>query len=122
MKIYLKLSWFCKTPLVFVTDRKYLRGTDAELEGLFAKMSDIKANGMKYETEYKDCDDFAAVFKGESSKAGWNWVGVCYGFTGWKFWRWHSWNIAWMEYGFQHIEPQGPRKVGKGYHAVFVIL
>ncbi|MDD4985880.1 MAG: hypothetical protein PHQ43_08835, partial [Dehalococcoidales bacterium] len=113
---------FCKTPFVFLTDRKYKRGTDAELEGLFAKMRDIKANGFKYKAEDQDCDDFASVFKGEASKAGWNWVGTCFGFTGWKFWNLHAWNIALMDGAVVHIEPQGPRKVSKSYHALVVIL
>ncbi len=122
MRTYLKLAWFCKTPFVFLTDRKYKRGTDAELEGLFAKMRDIKANGFKYKAEYQDCDDFSAIMKGEASKAGWNWIGTCTGFRGWRFWQWHSWNIAWMEDGFVFIEPQGPKKMTKKYRAVMVIL
>lgn len=115
-KVYFKIVWVCKTPLVFLMDFRY---KEVELGTLKAIASKIKRS-FGYLTDVSDCDDAAWIFKGEASRRKENGVGFVIGLYKKGL---HCWNMALSKDKVFHIEPQtGKLDVDKSYHAFIVVI
>lgn len=116
-KVYFKIAWACKTPLVFLMDFRY--------KPIYARvLNDIGLvikREFKYLEDVSDCDDAAWRFKAAASRKRENGVGFVIGLFKRGL---HCWNIALRYDGVFQIEPQTNKLVThrKGYHAFIVIM
>jgi len=115
-RMYFKIAWTCKTPLVFLLDSEYKPIPEKTLKEIAAR---IKTR-FKYITEIADCDDAALLFKAAASEKKENGVGFVFGTT--PRGR-HAWNVAACPEGISEVEPQtaaiGKRK---GYKPWVVVM
>ena len=116
LKMYLKVAWACKTPLVLILDTKY---TPIPAETLKDIAEDIPEE-FEYVKNKADCDDAAFLFKADASRKKQNAVGIIFGKNPRGF---HAWNVALCGDSISEIEPQ-TGDVGKrpGYKPWFVII
>ncbi|MBA7545333.1 hypothetical protein ES705_37699 [subsurface metagenome] len=116
LKVYFKIAWACKTPLVFPLDLKYKPITLALLKVI---ASEIRKT-FQYLEDVSDCDDAAWRFKAEASKRKENGVGLV---VGWHRMP-HCWNVALTNDGIYQVEPQNGYvfKKDKKYRALIVII
>ena len=114
-KVYLKVAWACRTPLVLPLDLKYREINLSVLKVIAAKIK----RSFGYLTDVSDCDDAAWIFKGEASRKKENGIGFV---IGWHKGL-HCWNVALSGAKVFHIEPQtGNLGVGKSYRPFVVII
>ena len=116
LRMYLKVAWNCKTPLVFLLDKEYRQissETLQEIAGLIKERFD-------YIADVSDCDDASLLFKAAASERHENGVGLVFGKTPRGM---HAWNVAFCPDGISEVEPQtaaiGKRK---GYKPWVVII
>ncbi|GAI17460.1 unnamed protein product [marine sediment metagenome] len=102
-QIYFTIAWSCKTPLVFLLDKKYETITKTLMRQFYNWMP-----SLNYIPEKRDCDNFGFIYKGI---ADWttNAVGLVIGRTS----GWHLWNMALTKQGVEQIEPQNGKIVTK---------
>ena len=115
LKLYFKLAWFLKTPLILLLDTRY----KPIGYGLIRTL--CKAIGLTWDKDFSDCDDFAWLFKAKAIRRGLNGVGLVVGRMGGKP---HCWNVALVEYSLYQVEPQTGMTFKKlsNYRAWFVII
>jgi len=113
-KVYFKVAWACKTPLVFLLDKKYETITKTLVRQFYNWMP-----SLSYIPEQRDCDNFGFIYKGIADRAT-NAVGLVIGRTT----GWHLWNMALTKQGVEQIEPQNGKIVTKNkrYWAWAVII
>ena len=115
LKTYFKVAWYCKTPLVFLLDRRYKPISKDILHFFYRKMPDLD-----YIPELRDCDNFAFIYKGIADRQT-NVVGMVVGKSPSGL---HCWNIALTDEGIHQLEPQTGQlfKKRKGYRPLIVIM
>jgi len=116
LKIYLRVAWACKTPLVFLLDTEYKPISVTTLKEIAARIK----RRFKYIKNVSDCDDAALLFKAAASERQENGVGLIFGKTPRGI---HAWNVTICPDGIFEVEPQtaviGKRK---GYKPCVVII
>jgi len=104
-KVYLRVSWACKTPFVLMMGRQYRPWRRDELAPLVEAFMD-----GPYVKETHDCDDFAFALKGQVGHG----IGIA--------WNWkHCWNMALCEDSVWHIEPQTGELRDRNWAVVAII-
>lgn len=124
LKNYIKLAWFCKTPFVFLQDRKYTPLTDKQIATLFEAHEKILTDlGYRWTGEIWDCDDAQSIFKGIASELKMNAVWSVSGFLGRFPWqRRHAFGLIWADNGLRFVEPQNINKKDmRGYKALRIM-
>ena len=91
LEVYLRVAWACKTPFVFVLDKKY---EPRSIAVLMKSVKDFWPDWF-YVPEFSDCDDAAFAFKGAYGHG----IGIAIGHG-------HAWNIALCKDQVWHLEPQ----------------
>ncbi|MFC1900793.1 hypothetical protein ACFLYN_04285 [Chloroflexota bacterium] len=116
LKMYFRITWKCKTPLVFLLDSEYKTIPDKTLKEIAARIK----RRFKYITEIADCDDAALLFKAAASERKENGVGFVFGTT--PRGR-HAWNVALCHEGIREVEPQ-TAAIGKrdGYKPWVIVM
>ena len=104
-KIYFRIAWACKTPLVFLLDKEYRPVPEDILKNISVQIK----NQFEYINEISDCDDASFLFKAAASEKKENGVGIIWGTT--PRGR-HLWSVAICEDGIHEVEPQNA-KIGK---------
>jgi hypothetical protein len=104
-KVYLRVSWACRTPLVLCLDLKY-RPLDVEVVSARAKAFPK----WNYAPDVMDCDDAAHAFRAFAGHG----VGIALSHK-------HVWNIALCHDGVWHIEPQNGTMTRKRWALLVVI-
>jgi hypothetical protein len=116
VKTYFRAAWTCKTPLVFLLDKKYKIISVAILKEIAAQIK----RRFRYIKDISDCDDAALLFKAAASERHENGVGLIFGNTPRGF---HAWNVAMCPDGLFEVEPQtatiGKRK---GYNPWIIVI
>lgn len=117
-KLWFKVSWFSKTPIVIFDDRQYAEKSIVYWKSVYGQ---IKDKLLKWEPDIFDCDDFAHVIKAEFSLLKINGIGIVRGKTPRGF---HCWNIILTDNGIRYMEPQTGSifKKRKGWRAIAVIM
>ncbi len=107
VKVYFKIAWACKTPLVFPLDLRYKLVALAVLKVIASEI-----RGTFQYLEWR--------FKAEASKRKENGVGLV---IGWHRMP-HCWNVALTNEGIYQVEPQNGYifKRDKKYRALIVII
>lgn len=113
-KVYFKVAWACKTPLVFLFDKKYETITKTLMRQFYNSMP-----SLGYLTEVRDCDNFGFIYKGIADRRT-NAVGLVIGRTSVL----HVWNMALTKQGVEQIEPQNGKIVTKNkrYRAWVILI
>jgi hypothetical protein len=121
LKVYFKLAWACKTPIVLIADKRYKPVTEPQL-ALIISAAKRAWKKIKYQVDFHDCDDSADIFKAEASKKAENGVGRAYGL--WFGRGLHYWSVAIKENGkVEMIEPQtGDRNRKWGKYIPFTVM
>ena len=115
VKVYFKLAWAYKTPLIFMLDCRYETTTIKRL-GMFCNdMPDLT-----YIPELRDCDNFGFIYKGITDRQT-NAVGLVIGRVPAGL---HCWNVALTDDGPYQVEPQTGWifKKLKGYRPLVIII
>lgn len=112
-KVYFRVAWACKTPLVFLLDKKYETITKTLMRRFYDQMPDLS-----YIPEIRDCDNFGFIYKGTADRTT-NAIGLVVGRTS----GWHMWNLALTKEGVEQIEPQNGNIVTKKKrYRVFIVI
>ncbi|UCB43982.1 MAG: hypothetical protein JSV77_04920 [Dehalococcoidales bacterium] len=121
LKVYLKLAWACKTPLVLLADKRYKPVTEQQL-ALIIPAAKRAWKKTAYQVDLHDCDDSTDIFKAEASKKAENGVGRVYGL--WSGRGLHYWSVVIKENGkVEMIEPQtGDRNRKWGKYIPFAVM
>ena len=98
-KVYFKVAWACKTPFVFLLDRKHKTITRGKMMEFYLWMPNLE-----YVPELRDCDNFAFMYKGIADRQT-NAVGIILGWAKWARLP-HLWNTGLTDEGVLQIEPQ----------------
>ena len=116
LKTYFRVAWSCKTPLVFLLDKKYKLISASTLKEIATQIREQ----FTYIKDVSDCDDAALLFKAAASERQENGVGLIFGNTPRGA---HAWNVTMCSDGIFEVEPQtatiGKRK---GYKPWIVII
>jgi hypothetical protein len=116
LKIYLKVARACRTPLVFLLDKKYREIPEKTLKEIAEHIKEK----FVYINDISDCDDAALLFKAAASERLENGVGLVFGRTPQGL---HAWNVAVCVGKVIEVEPQSAT-IGKrkGYWPWVVII
>jgi hypothetical protein len=116
IKTYFRVAWACKTPVVFLLDKRYKKISKATLEEIATQIK----RRFRYIKEVSDCDDAALLFKAAASERHENGVGIVFGGTPMGF---HAWNVAMCPDGILEVEPQmADIRKRKGYKPWIIII
>lgn len=116
IKLYCKLAWYCRTPFIFLLDKRYKTIPLKVAKCFYA----TRVINEKYIPDYFDCDDYAWVLKALASKEKLNSIGFVIGWARGL----HCWNIVLCNEGIYQIEPQNG-EIGKrliSYKPIVIVI